>query len=92
MGLEIVVAVEEVRVAALLERLTDVPAMLAMVDGQLWMPGAPPPAVWRELRLRTPAGTVTLARRPGGVAVVVFGNADDELVAVQRRVAEALAG
>jgi hypothetical protein len=42
------------------------------------------------VRLRTPAGIVTLRRVSGGVAVVVFGNADDRLRTAQRRVAETL--
>ncbi|MSP16509.1 MAG: hypothetical protein EXR73_07860 [Myxococcales bacterium] len=67
-------------------------ALVAMVDGQLCSFGAPPPAVWREARLRTPAGTVTLVRRGGVIAVVVFGNADAALVDAQGRVARALAG
>src|SRR4051794_17704984 len=63
---------------------------LIMVDGQLVMPNAPPPPAWRDVRLRTPGGTVTLARREGGIAVVVFGNADDALRAAQLRIADAL--
>ena len=53
-------------------------------------PGAIPPAVWRDARIRTPAGVVTLRRVPSGVAVVVFGNADDALRAAQRTIAETL--
>jgi hypothetical protein len=66
------------------------PAVIAMVDNALRRPGAPPPEEWRDVRLRTPAGMVTLARRPDGVAIVVFGNADPGLQDVQRRVAEAV--
>jgi hypothetical protein len=61
-----------------------------MVDNVLQGPGARPPAHWRDVRLRTPAGVVTLRRTASGVSVVVFGNADEKLQAAQRRVAEAV--
>ena len=66
------------------------PCAVLMVDGQLVMPRAPLPAAWREVRLKTPAGMVTLARKADGIAVLVFGNADAPLVAAQERVAAAL--
>lgn len=92
MGLEQLVPGDPPPLADVLARLAaaGVTAMIAMVDGQLVMPGAPPPAAWREVRVRTPDGTVTLARRPGGVAVVVFGNADAALVRARDAVATAL--
>jgi hypothetical protein len=64
---------------------------IMMIDGALVMPTTSPPPTWREVRLRTPAGTVTLARRGTGVAVVVFGNADEALRGMQSRIAAALA-
>jgi hypothetical protein len=93
MGLETFVPVAEPSLPDALARLADagVTAMLVMIDGALVAPGAAPPAAWREARLRTPAGTVTVARRPGGVAVVVFGNADEGLRQAQAKVAAALA-
>ena len=95
MGLEVVVPrVASVELAALLYRLgaAGLPSALAMVDNVLQGPGAIPPAVWRDARLRTPAGVVTLRRVPSGVAVVVFGNADEPLRAAQRTIAETLLG
>jgi hypothetical protein len=90
MGLEILVHAEPgpAAVARLLERLASegIAASVLMVDGALVHPSAPPPASFRDLRLRTPAGTVTLSRRAGGLAVLVFGNADPALVAVQQRI------
>lgn len=65
-------------------------ASVAMADGVLQGPGAPLPLEWRDVRLRTPAGMVTLRRTHSGVAVVVFGNASPELQAAQRQVAEAV--
>jgi len=93
MGMEEVVACTDVDFGALLGALAarGLRGMVAMVDGALQMPGATVAASWRDVRLRFPAGTITLARRPGGVAVVVFGNADEALRAAQRQVLEALA-
>ena len=93
MGMEEVVSCNDVDFAALLAALAarGLRGMVAMVDGVLQMPGATVAPSWRDVRLRFPAGTITLARRPGGVAVVVFGNADETLRAAQRQVVEALA-
>ena len=71
-------------------RAGGVAAAVVMVDNVLKPTGAPLPDDWRDVRLRTPAGMVTLRRHPSGIAVVVFGNADAALRAVQRQVAEAL--
>jgi hypothetical protein len=93
MGLEVVVPrIASLGLATLLDRLATagLPSSLAMVDNVLQGPGATPPAAWRDVRLRTPAGVVTLRRVPSGVAVVVFGNADDALRGAQRTIAETL--
>ncbi len=66
------------------------PSTVAMADNVLQPPQAPPPEVWDDVRLRTPAGMVTLRRRPDGIAVLVFGNADAALQAAQRTVADAI--
>jgi hypothetical protein len=95
MGLEVVVPrTSTVALPTLLDRLAaaGLPSTLAMVDHVLQGPGATPPAAWRDARLRTPAGIVTLRRVSSGISVVVFGNADDALRAAQRTVAEALLG
>jgi hypothetical protein len=95
MGLEVVVPrVASVELAVLVHQLgvAGLPSALAMVDNVLQGPGAIPPAVWRDARIRTPAGVVTLRCVPSGVAVVVFGNADDALRAAQRTIAETLLG
>jgi hypothetical protein len=93
MGLEVVVPrTASVGLASLLDRLAaaGLPSSLAMVDNVLQGPGATPPAAWRDVRLRTPAGVVTLRRVSSGVAVVVFGNADHALRDAQRTIAETL--
>ncbi len=93
MGLEAMVPLEgPCPLAPVLERLAaaGLPTTVVMVDGTLQAPAAPLPDAWREVRLKTPAGMVTLARRPSAVAVVVFGNASAELQQAQRAVADAL--
>jgi hypothetical protein len=93
MGMEVLVqVVAPVAFPRLLAELATggLRGLVAMVDGQLQMPGTVVPETWRDVRLRFPAGTVTLVRRPGAVAVVVFGNADAGLVAAQKQVAETL--
>jgi hypothetical protein len=93
MGMELKVACAGAcSLAPVLERLaaSGMACTVLMVDGALVAPRAAPPAEWREVRLKTPQGMVSLVRRGGEVAVVVFGNADAALVEAQRRVAEAL--
>jgi hypothetical protein len=92
MGMEQVVACGRVDFVALLAALAarGTSGMVAMVDGVLQMPGTIVPETWRDVRLRFPAGTLTLSRRPGGVAVVVFGNADARLQDMQRQISDEL--
>jgi hypothetical protein len=63
-----------------------------MVDGNLVMPTAPVPPSWREVRLRSPAGMVTLRRQGDQIAAVVFGNAAPALVAVSEKIVAAFGG
>jgi len=94
MGKEIVVPGNSpLELAPVFARLSNAGMAIAiqMIDGALTPPSTPPPAEWREIRLRTPAGTVTLRRRPDGIAVTVFGNADASLEAAQRAIADELA-
>jgi hypothetical protein len=93
MGLDLMVPRSDaVDVLQLLKKLAaaGLSASVLMVDGNLHPPQMPMPASWRDLRLKTPAGTVSLKRRPDGIAVVVFGNADAALLAVQKTIADAL--
>ena len=48
-------------------------------------------ALWNEVRLKTAAGMVTLRRRGDDVALVVFGNATPDLLAMRERIVAALA-
>ena len=77
----------------LLERLAraGAPSQIVMIDGALTMPGARPPRDWGDIRLRTPSGTLALKRDGARVAVVVFGNADAVMLAMQQQLATLLA-
>src|SRR5262245_48494409 len=52
------------------------PVQMRMIDGELAFPDEEPPEAWRELRLGTPQGMVTIRREAGRVDVVTWGNAD----------------
>lgn len=54
----------------------DFPLQMGMIDGQLAFPDEMPEASWRELRLRTPHGMVTLRRDGERLVFVIWGNAD----------------
>ena len=55
------------------------PVQMRMIDGQLAFPDEEPPEGWRELRVGTPQGMVTLRRGGGAVVCVTWGNADAAL-------------
>ncbi len=66
------------RVMALLgER--NFPVQVRMVDGELTMSDEVPPEGWKEVRLGTSSGMVTLMRQGREVRVVTWGNADDPM-------------
>jgi hypothetical protein len=56
------------------------PVQMRMIDGELAFPDEAPPAGWRELRVGTPGGMVTLRRQAGRVVCVTWGNAQDDLL------------
>jgi hypothetical protein len=56
------------------------PVQLRMIDNELVFPDATPPEGWRELRVGTPQGMVTLRRDAGRLTAVTWGNADAGLV------------
>lgn len=66
-------------VRALLEK-KHYPVQVRMIDGELAFPDEEPPATWRELRLGTPAGMITLRRDAERISFVVWGNADAGLL------------
>jgi hypothetical protein len=52
---------------------------LRMIDGLPAFPDETPDSGWKELRVATSAGMVTIRRRPGILSCVVWGNADPAL-------------
>ena len=52
------------------------PLQMGMIDGQLAFPDELPEDNWRELRLRTPQGMVTVRREMDKLVFVTWGNAD----------------
>ena len=55
------------------------PSQLRMIDGELAFPDEEPPEAWRELRVGTALGMVTLRREEDGIRLVTWGNADERL-------------
>ena len=56
------------------------PVQTRMIEGQLAFPDEEPPVDWREMRLGTPGGMVTLRREARRVTFVVWGNADPAML------------
>ena len=94
MGLDIVVPKEKRTLSEALGMLiqSGQEIEIMMMNGALVNPETTLPVSWNDVRLRTPAGTVTVTRRAGSLAVVVFGNADPALVAMQQKIASLLSG
>src|SRR5262245_23108650 len=61
-------------------------AALRMIDGMPAFPDETPDPGWRELRVGTTAGMVTVRRRPDSLSCVVWGNADSALTASWHKV------
>src|SRR4051794_16420066 len=70
------------RVASLLAE-RGYPVQMRMIDGELAFPDEMPAATWREIRLGTPQGMITLRRQRTGdseaLVLVTWGNADAEM-------------
>src|SRR5437588_9759339 len=56
------------------------PVQVRMIDGELAFPDEEPPENGRELRLATPKGMITVNRDGDRLVLVVWGNADPELI------------
>jgi hypothetical protein len=52
------------------------PLQMRMIDGQLALPDEQPPEPWRELRVGTPQGMVTIRRETNRLVFVTWGNAE----------------
>lgn len=55
------------------------PVQVKMIDGELAFPDEVPTEGWRELRVGTSPGMVTLRREADSVTLVTWGNADAAL-------------
>jgi hypothetical protein len=55
------------------------PVQTRMIDGELAFPEEVPPESWKELRVGTPQGMVTVSREEQVVKCVTWGNADAAL-------------
>lgn len=77
---------------AIKQRLADrgMDCQLRMIDGALSFPDETPPEDWRELRLGTPGGMVTLRREPDGMRLVIWGNAEPGLLSTRDAIAGAI--
>lgn len=62
-----------------------------MIDGLPAFPDEEPPTDWRELRVGTDAGMVTIRREPARLRCVIWGNADPALASAWARVVWACA-
>lgn len=96
MGMEYVIALPDSvpdlwpSLAALLSRHV-YPVQLRMIDGQLAFPDETPPPDWRELRLGTEHGMITVRRESNHVRVVTWGNAGPDMQQAWNAVAWAVA-
>jgi hypothetical protein len=54
----------------------DYPLQMRMIDGHLAFPDDQPPEAWRELRLGTPQGMITVRREVNRLVFVTWGNAE----------------
>ncbi len=67
------------------------PVQVRMADGELTMSDEVPPEGWKEVRLGTAPGMVTLLRRGRELLVITWGNADDPMQRAWNAVAWAVA-
>ena len=56
------------------------PVQVRMIDGELAFPDETPPETWKEMRLGTPQGMVTLRRSRDHIVFVTWGNADPAML------------
>jgi hypothetical protein len=55
------------------------PVQMRMIDGELAFPDEAPPEAWRELRVGTAQGMVTVRRDGQRLVFVTWGNADADM-------------
>ena len=64
---------------------------MRMINGELALPDEEPPETWRELRLGTSQGMVTLRREQDQIVFVIWGTADARLQQAWNALASAFA-
>jgi hypothetical protein len=69
----------------------DLALVVRMIDGLPAFPDEVPEDGWKELRVGTPSGMITLRQQPGRLALVVWGNAAHALQADAEQLAQACA-
>jgi len=67
------------------------PVQVRMIEGELAFPDEVPPPAWKELRVGTAQGMVTLRRQQDRVLVVTWGNADQAMQQAWNALAWAIA-
>jgi hypothetical protein len=65
------------------------PPTVRMIDGELALPDETPPDSWRELRVSTGPGMITIRRDDTGVTVIIWANADEAMHKAWEAVARA---
>ena len=64
---------------------------IRMIDGLPAFPDEVPDDGWKEVRVSTPSGMISLRQQPGRLAIVVWGNADENLRHEWEQLASAVA-
>jgi hypothetical protein len=64
---------------------------MRLIDGELSFPDEEPPEAWREIRVAIGGNMVTVRRSAAAVTLVIWGNADAELLRVRDVLAAAFA-
>lgn len=74
---------------AIKQRLANqgIACQLRMIDGELSFADETPRDDWRELRLGTASGMITLRREADGMRLVIWGNAAPGLLAARDQIA-----
>ena len=65
--------------ASILKEIPGMTVTIRMIDGLPAFPDEMPEDGWKELRVSTPGGMLTLRQEPGRLKIVAWGNADEEL-------------
>jgi hypothetical protein len=67
------------------------PIQVRMIDGEIAFPNEIPAEPWRELRVSSNAGMVTLRREQNRVTLITWGNVDKPLIQTRNALAWAFA-